>query len=278
MNLLRGGVAVAALAASTLVFVGTEIATSLPAGAEGSACPVKGNWFDGYFSTSSTSTWIGISADIADLHEQVCDADHTQTNSGVHPATLGNFDYVWSMIAWSPPTGKPGWIQSGFERSYNTDYRYFSQARLADQTIIDNFSVATIPYNETDTYRQSWYQPTGYMRSIVNSSILISVPQSDWNATGYANWVPEASNEAAYLSSDVPGTASSPTQITAIQYESNDGTGDFTSSGLGPLQTQNFSGSYGQPCIWTNRWGESSSISNHEFDVWNVIAGENPNC
>ena len=276
MKVIRSTCAVAMIASLTWLAIGTGIASNSIASAEVASCPDAGNWFDGYYSASSQSTWIGVSASITNPTEQVCDDDTTQNNytTGV----LGNFNAVWTMIDWSPPSGQ-GWLQSGYIRSYGTADKFFSQALLANSSIYDAFGSGWLSsYGQNHQYWQNYQIATLKMRSLVDSSIFLQYPQTDWNASGRAYWVPEANSESEYLSSDVPGTSSSPTAMTSIQYEANDGTGNFQSTALGPLTLTNSSGSGAGDCQLSDRWGESSSISSNQFNIWTALSGVNPNC
>jgi hypothetical protein len=218
-----------------------------PAEAALATCGVRYNWFDGKDQSVYTTYYEGVSAVITSRVGLVCD-------SNTNPRD--NFSNAWSMIA--NKEGLNGWVQTGYERGYNTHIYHFGQVWDGIEPFsthsVTRYGTSALASGERHRYWQQW-SPSCYCELA-----MIDVTQwikTTWNPFGTWQTPFEMQFEAetAYRESDVPGTPTSRAQFDT-------------------LQAQAYSDSFvtmpnvlAQPAPDSTRWAISSQ-SVTQFQVW----------
>src|ERR1700722_706061 len=240
----------------SVVFGVTEGVTSTPAGAEIYTCAPTpaSNYFDGF--GGLISKFEGVSVYATNPTEQVCDTD----------TSAFNFSSAWSMVDDSYNGVSQGYIQSGYVRSYGGSDEFFAQKQYLGGNLTTVYGATLSSYGQNHHY---WVDctPSGTcttLSAIIDSDVFMTLPISDFYM-GIKYLFPEAFSEQGYLSSDVPGTASSPLTFSEIQYQLP--SGSFTTS-LGTEHYENDSGTLSSDCNLEHRWGADSAVSSNTFHVW----------
>jgi hypothetical protein len=163
------------------------------------------NYHAGYGQSTAGPNYVGASARILTEYGAVCD---TQQNSN-------NFTAEYSMVDGQNTSGHNAWAQSGYIRWYNSGITYFAQQNdgFGHVNTVFQYSPAI---GETHTYIQKRSTSTGFIASIVDSTTFLTTnwdPEKEWSSPPTV----EFSAEAAYLASDIAGSATTPVQYSSLQ-------------------------------------------------------------
>ena len=170
------------------------------------------------------------------------------------------------------------YIQSGYTRLNGTEDQYFWQLQPANGQTVTDYG-AYIDYNSSNHFWQRYTQSCNCVESFINSDnpsnmkLLESQVNGGWNVVA-----PEVFGEADFLSTDMPGTSSAPTQFLQIQFQT--GTSWNGGTNLGTEVPYNDSGATdsgtydGHACALEHRWGYHDKLStSNEFDIYANTTG-----
>lgn len=188
----------ALLAAAAVVLLGTPVA----AHAEVTTCGSRatGNYHAGFINPGDP-TVEGDYAILSTRYGAVCDTD-TSNN---------NFTNQYAMIA---SNNLAGWAQAGYLRWYGSSIVFFAQ-QSSGHTLNTKYGTSALATGSTYFYYNKWDSTCLCMENIIERTLYLKSTWNPWTAWT-TPFSPQFTGEAAYLASDLSGTASAPTSYTSI--------------------------------------------------------------
>jgi len=207
----------------------SQVVRAPAAHAEVANCGTKGNYFDGWGDPYGDGTRIGAFAYIETEYGAVCDYyDYTSANFTAAWAMIsGNADVDIYVSSLGEYVDDLGWAQTGFIRWYGSDIHAFSQSSYTDPStgdlVLSTSYSAVITTGNTKQYSDYYDSTCSCLQLLVDTTTFAS---TSWNPYTYwgTPFSTQYSGEAAYLASDMPGNATTPTPFTKLHYMNSAGT------------------------------------------------------
>jgi hypothetical protein len=247
------------LVLSGLAVVAEQSASLQPAGAATNPCgPSPASSWDDQMFGHTVENWEGVSANIVDVEGAFCTTDSgdestvttqviEQTGGGVTvPVTFGAY------------------VQSGFYRANVSHYEFIWETDTSSG-IISSATGSSLSYGETHHYWSKFTASPNIITPYVDSDgPLPGLNVSDIQS-GFTKLNAVVDGNLSYLTSDQPGSSSSPTKIDQLEFQVNhrdpesSGKADQFISDMndyGGLSYYNDSGiRYTTNCNYQHRWG-----------------------